>query len=265
MGKHLKIKLLIIPMKKILILISFLALASAGVISLQTNCSFSNSTIFFTIKNIGNDTAYGLSLIPMFEGKNYPAVGKESLPPDEFIRFGVPVQIPMNGTYLSTLSIGYTDSSGVPAFTLAHCIFSYGLPSPTILLLSRPIITQIGSNKYKIDMNITNLGRSPVNSTLFLLLPFSFFSNISNFSFSILPAQTKQFSAIIAYKGAVQGTFEGIAFVPFYLDGKHLTSFVSFQISTYPKQIDNNLLLLAVGVTVVLIIILILLIIKRKK
>jgi hypothetical protein len=219
----------------VLVLISFLAFATAGVVTLQTSCSFSNSTLFFTIKNIGNDTAYGLNVIPIFEGKEYPQQGKD-LSPGDSLSFKLPLQIAENGSYLSILSIGYSDSSGVPVFTLAHCGFHYGLSSPPLLLISEPNLNFLGSGKYKLELNVTNLGRTPINSTLFLYLPLSFFSNISNFSFQLLPAETKQFSATITYKGKVQGVFEGIVFAPFYLDNKHFTSFVTFPLPTYSSS-----------------------------
>jgi len=249
----------------ILVLISFLAFAAAGVITLQTNCSFSNSTLYFTIKNIGNDTAYGVNVIPIFEGKEYTAVGKPNLLPGDSLTFKLPLQIAENGSYFSALSIGYSDSSGVPAFTLAHCIFSYGLPSPSFLLLPQPKLSFLGSGKYKLDISITNLGRTPINSTLFILLPLSFFSNASNFSFSLSPAQTKEFSVVINYKGIVQGVFEGIAFVPFSFDNEHFTSFVAFSLSTYQQQTNNLPIEVAVVIVVFLILLFVFLILKKRK
>ena len=249
----------------ILVLISFLAFATAGVITLQTNCSFSNSTLYFTIKNIGNETAYEVNVIPIFEGKEYASIGKHDLPPGDSLSFKLPLQIAENGSYFSALSIGYSDSSGVPAFTLAHCIFSYGLPSPSLLLLSQPKLGFLGSGKYKLDINITNLGRTPINSTLFILLPLSFFSNASNFSFSLPPAQTKEFLAMISYKGVVQGIFEGIAFVSFSLGNKHFTSFVAFPLSTSQQQTNNLPIEVAVVIAVFLILLLVFLILKRRK
>jgi len=254
----------------ILALIFFLTFTTAGVITLQTNCSFSNSTLYFTIKNIGNDTAYGVSITPFFEGKEYPSKGKQSLMPYDSLSFELPLQIVENGTYLSTLSIEYSDSSGVPAFTLAHCLFSKGVPSQSFILLSFPKITKLGSTKYEVDINVTNVGKVPINSTLFLLLPTSFLSNTSNFSFSLFPGETKRFSTEIQYKGVVQGIFEGIAFVSFSLNNKHFTYFVAFPLSTYQQDLLSELftqawIYLILGVIGIIAVLLVFLILKRKR
>jgi hypothetical protein len=240
----------------IFVLISFFTLATAGVITLQTNCSFSNSTLYVTIKNIGNDTAYGVSVTPFFEGNSLPSKGgNESLAPYESVSFEFPLQVVENGTYLSILSIEYTDSNNVAAYTLAHCLFFNGIPTHSFLLLF-PSIKRFDTTKYKIDINVTNIGRVPINSTLFLFLPMAFFSNASSFSFSLSPGETKRFSTEIQYKGIVQGIFEGIAFVSFSLNDKHYTYFVPFPLSTYPQTTTGIYLLsgIIIGIAIVVLV-----------
>ncbi|MGC9149836.1 MAG: CARDB domain-containing protein [Candidatus Micrarchaeia archaeon] len=263
--------------KKLFVLILLLSITNAGTIGLQTSCNFTNSTLNFLIRNVGNDTAYGISIGVYFEGKEVYRSGVGNLVSGDKINFGVPLKIDKRGDYLAIVSISYTDSSGVPASTLAHCGFSYVFPLAKIILISPPKITQIDSTHQKLEMNITNLANNETTSNFYLVLPSSFLANIStsqlNASFSdvrmyslpvsLAPGSSRSFSFLITYSGVVQGTFEGIAYTTFSRGNDHFTTFVAFPLQA--TQQNNIYLYILVAIIIAIVLIITIIILRKRK
>jgi len=245
--------------------------ARAGTVTLTGSCPdrVLNGTAFFNLSNSGNDTPYGLTVVPHIPNAQ-TANGTYSLselPPGPAARFNMTLSnVTGRGTYVGYFDVAY-QQGGSDFFTAVFpCKFSFRKATVSSLYLS-PTVLDLSNGTVLVRVALLNGGASEVDSDVSLILP----SSLSNASYgdqalSLAPGVQENVSFYVripssdaSYSAAVAAGYEA--------GGLSYASLSSFTISSGgARQVNFGTVALAAAVAATgALLVLLALVSMRKK
>lgn len=249
-----------------------LGIVSAGTVTISVTCPSHvvNNSATFTIRNLGNESAYQLIIVPHFLGipTNYTQ-SLQTLYPGINETVSVPInQTSANGTVGAYLDIAYQQESSQFS-SVFPCLVSFGnATSPGIIVesnVSRPSDGNgVVSTRFinLLDMNIT------LSSWLVLPPTFTYSNGARSVPLQQMGKATE--SENVSYPVS-NSNFTGAVLATYMVGNRSYTSLSKFSINTSPLQVQKSgvpsipILPIAVVVAVAVVVLLIIRASLKKK
>jgi len=221
------------PLFTVLALLFAFSVASAGTVTLSGSCSTNtinataNYASFYLI-NSGNETATNLLVVPDFGGASTTnksvsfqsiSPGQEISPRFYFYNFSTP------GSYSGSFTVEYAQGQQT-FFALFPCVLSF--LNATHSLAS---ITSVNRTGNVISVSIADLGQSPINANVSLLLPVEFQSYPSNRSVALSSGEMKTVVFTVSYPQISGASYAAAAALSYVQGGMHFSTVQSYTIS----------------------------------
>ncbi len=195
--------------------------STAGVIQLTTSVNVdtiaegaNQSMVLVQLTNTGDDTAEQVS-VSGWSGTNgirLQNVGARALPPNSSVSVRIPMEISAQvkqGTHALAVIASYQDANGFSFSSVSPMLFSIGSPKDSLMQVLSPTATvsEKGSTTYAVQ--VRNLGETPTEVNVFLVLPREFSSGGSSTPFQNIPLPPKSEKSVefpITALGALAGS-----------------------------------------------------------
>lgn len=249
--------------------VALLGITHAGTVVLTGTCSnyVTNNTIYFTLSNSGNDSAYNLILSPLLTNATpmNSSYSINALNPGQNVSVQVKLKnISMQGTYADVFVLAYQQGSS--SFSaIFPCLLSYPR-STTSEIYSTAHVSAIKGEGF-INVSLFNAGRENITGNLSLIIPptLSYISK-SSYSFKLSPYNTINMSFSVKLPQGV-ASYTGAVAVSYLLNGMHYSNMATFQIGNPASSalISTYYIVIIIGVVIIAIILILLLRSIRRK
>ncbi|MFP3289245.1 MAG: hypothetical protein RXO35_02335 [Candidatus Micrarchaeota archaeon] len=249
----------------------FFNLVHAGTVTLTGSCNATlvNSSIVFSLSNSGNDSAYNLIISPIVEGATpiNTSYAISVLPPgQEKTLFVKLTNFGLNGSYVDAFYVTYQQGFSFFSAVFPCLVF---INKPTVSPIYEVVRTTPLKNMIIVNVSLFNAARTPINGTIFLIIPptLPFISNKS-YGFTLQPYTNETFT--FKLKSPNTGaSYSSAAVASFNISDLHYSSMVTFSITPYVAKslFLSPLEIIAIIIAIILLMAIFLLVksIKDKK